>query len=136
MRDENKASLSKVRLDKARECLFAAQELIAGGSYSSSANRSYYAIFHAMRAVLALDGFDSKRHSGIISEFQRRYIKPGIFPKMFSKIIKNAFDTRNSSDYEDFFVISKTDVQIQLENAETFLAAVEAYIEEESKLEP
>ena len=43
-------------------------------------HRSYYAIFHAMRAVLALDGIDMKRHSGVMSEFRRLYIKTGILP--------------------------------------------------------
>ena len=37
------------------------------GNYESAANRSYYAVFHAMRAVLAFDEIDMKRHSGIIS---------------------------------------------------------------------
>jgi len=41
--------------------------LLAGESYRSAANRAYYAIFHAMRAVLALDGVDMKHHSGIIA---------------------------------------------------------------------
>ena len=44
--------------------------------YRSAANRAYYAIFHAMRAVLALDGVDMKHHSGIISEFRKGISKP------------------------------------------------------------
>ncbi len=54
--------------------------LFDNGRYKAANNRSYYAIFHALKAVLALDAFDSKRHSGIISEFQRRYIKDEVFP--------------------------------------------------------
>lgn len=47
--------------------------------YDTAANRSYYAIFHAARVVLALDGQDYKKHSGVISNFQKNYIKTGIF---------------------------------------------------------
>ncbi|MBQ8532730.1 MAG: HEPN domain-containing protein [Clostridia bacterium] len=47
-------------------------------SYKSAANRSYYAIFHAMRSVLAFDDIDMKHHSGIISEFRRLYIKTNV----------------------------------------------------------
>jgi uncharacterized protein (UPF0332 family) len=36
-----------------------------------------------MRAVQALDGFDSKKHSGVISAFRKDYIKTGIFPEFF-----------------------------------------------------
>jgi hypothetical protein len=39
-------------------------------SFETAANRSYYCIFNAMRAVLSLDRFDSKKHSGIIDAFR------------------------------------------------------------------
>ena len=58
--------------------------------YRSAANRAYYAIFHAMRAVLALDGVDMKHHSGIISEFRKRYIKTGVFDASLSGLISGA----------------------------------------------
>ena len=72
-------------------------------NYKSAANRSYYAVFHAMRAVLAFDEIDMKHHSGIISEFRRRYIKTGIFETRMSEIISVLFDVRTDSDYDDFF---------------------------------
>ena len=91
MQFDEKFALSKARLCKAKECLTDAKLLADNGSYKALANRSYYAIFHAMRSVLALDGFDSKKHSGIIAEFQRLYIKTGVFDKEMSVIIKNYF---------------------------------------------
>jgi uncharacterized protein (UPF0332 family) len=75
--------LARHRLDAARECLRDAEQSISIGSFAASANRSYYCVFHAMRAVMALDGFDSKKHSGIISEFQCCYIKKESFGKIF-----------------------------------------------------
>ena len=128
MLDDNRKSLMHLRLEQARECLDAAILMLDAEKYKDAANRSYYCIFHAMRAVLALDGFDSKKHSGIMSEFGRRYIKTQLFPSNSSKLIRSAFDVRNDCDYNDFYVISKDDVAIQIENAKTFLAAVEAYI--------
>ena len=97
-------------------------------SLKNSVNRSYYCIFHAMRAVLALDKYDSKKHSGIISEFRRRYIKSGVFPKHFSDILRKAFQIRNESDYEDFYVVAESEAREQIDNAKEFLAAVETHI--------
>ena len=121
-------ALMVARLDNARQCLISAKTLLESADYKGSANRSYYAIFHAMRATLAIDGFDSKKHSGIISEFRKRYIKTGILDIRLSKIIDVLFGIRNESDYEDFFVIVKEDVIQQLENASAFVNAVEAYL--------
>jgi len=70
--------------------------------YDGSVNRSYYAIFNAVRSVLALLRTDSRSHSGVISFFDRYFVKTGIFDKRFSKIVHAAFDTRQDNDYEDF----------------------------------
>lgn len=67
MHENEKKALSNARFEHANECLTAAQSLLDSSNYKSVANRSYYAIFHAMRAVLAFDGIDMKHHSGIIS---------------------------------------------------------------------
>ena len=63
MLPEQAIEISKVRFDHAKECLRDAKLLLAGESYRSAANRAYYAIFHAMRAVLALDGVDIREGS-------------------------------------------------------------------------
>lgn len=128
--EEGRRALSKVRLSRARDCLREAEVLLPLEQYKGAANRSYYAVFHAMRAVLALDGIDRKHHSGIISEFSRLYIKTNIFEKSFSDLIGDQYDYRTSSDYDDFFVISKSEATEQLENARLFLDAVEQHLRE------
>ena len=117
----------KFRLDQARECLQVAMANMET-SLNSSVNRSYYCIFHSMRAVLALDKYDSKKHSGIISEFRCRYIKTGKFALHFSDIIKEAFEIRNGSYYEDFYVVAESEARQLLDSAREFLEAVEEYI--------
>ena len=96
-------------------------------SDSASANRSYYAMFHAMRAVLALDGVDRKKHSGVVAYFQENYVKPGIFAKEYSYYVKNSFRIRQESVYEDFCIISKEEVVEQIKNAERFVLVIEQY---------
>lgn len=93
-------------------------------------NRSYYSIFHAMRAVLAFDGFDSKKHSGIISEFRKSYIKSGIFSEELSSIIGLASEIRNASDYDDMFTASKDETEKQIKDAEIFYNVIKKYIDE------
>ena len=128
MTNESRKDLADFRLKQAKECLNVSEMLANQGHYKDSANRSYYAIFHSMRAVLALDGFDSKKHSGIISAFRQGYIKTGIFDSTFSDVIGIAFEVRNNSDYEDFYILSLDSLTSQIEGAKSFLAAVEKYI--------
>ena len=65
--DGGLSDLSKYRLERAKEDLYTAQNNFDSGSYRASVNRSYYAIFHALRAVTALDDFDSVRVLSAIS---------------------------------------------------------------------
>ena len=78
-------TLAKYRYQRALEDLAAAKEMLSGGMYKPSLNRSYYSIFHAMRAITALEGFDSSKHSGVIAYFNQNFVKTGIFAKETSK---------------------------------------------------
>lgn len=128
MLSEEKISLSKTRLDIAKERVFFAEEILNLGDYKTVANRSYYAIFSAMRAVLALDGFDSKKHSGIIAEFRKNYLKTGVLNKDLSLIIDSLVEIRQGSDYDDFYIVSKEEVKEQLKNAKEFIKEVESFL--------
>ena len=75
-----------------------------------------------------MDHVEMRKHSGYISEFRKRYTKTGIFDKRLSDILTDAFEVRNESDYDDFFVIAKEDVRQQIEDAKLFLTAIEAYL--------
>ena len=129
MLEESRKALSEYRLERAEECLKSAEVLKSIEDYTTVANRAYYAMFHAMRAVMALDGEDRKKHSGVISYFQQNYVKTEIFDKEFSTIVQEAFEIRQESDYEDFYVISKEDAITQYENAKKFVSAAEEYIQ-------
>ncbi|MDO4608947.1 MAG: HEPN domain-containing protein [Clostridia bacterium] len=130
MKHNELKGLSNARLENAKECLSAAKNLFELGNFKSAANRSYYAIFHAMRAVLAFDEIDMKHHSGIISEFRKRYIKTNIFDTFLSDIISALFEIRTDSDYDDFFIISKADIELQIKNAEFFLNTICDYLKD------
>ena len=129
MEHEYKIELSHRRIELAHERMNTAGILLDAGDYKSVANRLYYAIFSAMRAVLALDGFDSKKHSGIIARFRQSYIKTGTFSTEMSKIIDDLEVIREDSDYADFYIISKEDVMLQYQRAEFFVSEVERYLQ-------
>ena len=128
MEFEQLRALSNIRLEHADECISAAKSLLESENYKSAANRAYYTVFHAMRAVLAFDKIDMKHHSGIIAEFRRLYIKTGIFDAELSKIISVLSDSRNDSDYDDFFIVSKEEVAEQIKDAELFLEKIKEYV--------
>lgn len=120
--------LAFYRMERAREMLEAAESNLQIQQYKTSLNRSYYAIFHAIRAANILKGFDSSKHSGVIAFFNKEYLKEGILDRNLSIIIKNSSFLREKSDYDDFFIASRGDAEKQLENAKLFLDSIETIV--------
>ena len=120
---------TKYRLELAAERVKVSKAMIDMEAYRDSINRSYYAIFTAVRALLAERNIDFKKHSAVISYFRREYIKTGLFDVKFSAYIGAAFRFRNDCDYEDFIFATREEAETQYQNAVEFVEAVKNYLE-------
>ena len=67
--------LAKYRLDSAKSELQSARILYDAGQLKGANNRAYYAIYHAISAVHALDGNAYKRHKDALANFNKEYVK-------------------------------------------------------------
>lgn len=123
-----KEDLSLHRLKTAKEALKAAKILFAAEEYKGSNNRAYYAIFHTVNAVHALEGNGYKRHKDAIANFNKQYVKTEIFPRSMGRKIGEAEEIRHASDYDDFYIASKEEAERQVEVADEFIRMVEEYI--------
>jgi uncharacterized protein (UPF0332 family) len=75
--EQERKVLSLARLKRSRQHLKSARDLLRNDDFADSVSRSYYAIFQAARALLALEGTESRKHSGVISLFQPTFRKDG-----------------------------------------------------------
>lgn len=120
--------LANYRLERAKEMLTASEDNLGVKQYRTSLNRSYYAIFHAMRAANSLEGYDSSKHSGVIAFFTQTFLKTEIIDRGMAKILKESSYLREKSDYDDFYIASKDEAEKQLEKAREFVSAVQEYM--------
>jgi uncharacterized protein (UPF0332 family) len=109
------------RLDQAAETLDAARQLSVAGHYRDAANRAYYAMFYCALALLASKGLGASKHSGVLSLFNRHFVKTGEFPLEDGRHLQEAFELRQGSDYREFVQIAQEQVQETIANAEVFL---------------
>lgn len=126
--------LSRYRYERSSEELENAKAMLKTGKYKLALNRSYYSIFHGMRAVNVLDEFDSSKHSGVIAHFNQYHVKTGDFSKEASKIIRTSSEMREHADYEDFFVASRQDAEEQVQKAQTFHEFITNYLQKKEIL--
>ena len=120
--------LSRHRIEQAKEDLEASKMLYREKFYKSANNRAYYSIFHSIKAVLALEPIDFKRHKDVTAYFNKNYVNTEIFPKKLGHKIAEAVTIREDSDYDDEFVVKSEETEKQIKTAEELLKLVEEYI--------
>ncbi|MCD8222133.1 MAG: HEPN domain-containing protein [Clostridiales bacterium] len=76
-----------------------------------------------------MDEVDFSKHAGVMAYFQKNYVRTGIFEKEYSKILTKAFEVRTESDYDDYYIISKAEVEDQISQAQIFSDGVSKYVE-------
>ena len=115
------------RIETAKSDLRTAAMLLMQKEYRAANNRAYYAIFHAITAIHALDGNAYKRHKEVLAKFNKDYVRTEIFPKSFGRKIIEAEDIRHASDYDDFYIATREEAQEQIGTAEELILLVEKY---------
>lgn len=122
--------LAKVRIERAKELLDEAEDLLSKGSYKSANNRAFYAIEKSVKALLALKQTDVTTHTGVLKQFNYLFIfkGDGVFTSEDYQKIARAEQIRNASDYDDFYIACKEETKQQVENAEYMVEKVLTYI--------
>lgn len=126
-----KKDLVLYRIETAKSDLKSAKILLAADEYKGANNRAYYAIFHTINAIHALDGKAYKRHKDAVASFNKDYVKTEIFPRSMGRKINEAEEIRHASDYDDFFIASKEESERQVAVAAEFLEMAEQYCREQ-----
>ncbi|WP_030008082.1 HEPN domain-containing protein [Picosynechococcus sp. NKBG042902] len=116
--------LVRYRLQEADETLREAKLLLEQSAFRGSINRSYYAMFYALLGLLATKGLGTSKHSGIISLFDREFVKTGIFRKELSKSLHRAFDERQANDYGEMLEPDLSLAEQLFQQAQVFVAEI------------
>ena len=122
--------LVRYRIEIAKSDLLSANILLKEGEYRGANNRAYYAVYHAISAVHALDGKSYKRHKDTLANFNKDYVKTEIFPKIFGRRIARAEEIRHASDYDDFYIATKEKAEEQILTAKELIGQIEDYCAE------
>lgn len=127
--DERQKDLSIYRIQEAYDSLKVAKHCLNENLYRDSINRSYYAAFYAVKAVLALSTVDFKRHKDVMAYFNKEYVATGTFPREIGRKLGTLQRVREKSDYDDFYIASREKALEQYETAQQVIEVVKQYLE-------
>ena len=106
------------------DALFCADE----GKWETTANRLYYALFHAMSALLVNDGYHVKSHRGILSMFGEHYVRTEIFSKQDGALLSELVIMRDNADYNCFFEADEEKLAPYIEPTRQLIEKIKQYI--------
>ncbi len=88
-------------------------------------------MFYALLALFLKTDINIKtsKHIGIISIFDKEFVKSGKFDKCYSKILHDAFDDRQKADYKELVEISIEKAAEHVQYAKEFLRAIKEFTE-------
>ncbi|MDO8684645.1 MAG: HEPN domain-containing protein [Armatimonadota bacterium] len=115
---------ARLRLESAQETLSEARLLLNSGFLKGTVNRIYYACFYAVNALLFSEGLSSSKHGGVISLFNRYFIKTGRLPGDMGKLYGKIFEMRQEGDYEETTKFDQHEVEDLLSYAQSFIEQI------------
>ena len=127
--DERQKNLSNYRIAEAEDSLKVAAHCLKEGLYKDSINRSYYAAFYAVKAILALSTVAFKRHKDVMGYFNKEYVAKEIFPREIGRKLGTLQRVREKSDYDDFYIASREKAEEQFQTAELVIGEVKKYLD-------
>jgi uncharacterized protein (UPF0332 family) len=130
MRDADTAALIAHQLRKADDSILQADALYTIKQYFGCVNRAYYAIFYAALAILLTKELGSSKHAGVLSLFDREFVKTNDVDKKWSKIFHDAFGLRATGDYAKLVDVTDQQAIKTIEHAKEFVSWARQWLAE------
>lgn len=128
MDEEAKKTDIKVIIEKGKRALEDSKILFANKRYESASSRAYYSVFHLLQAALLTHGLSFSKHSAVISQFSKIFLKTGILPKEFSKIIEKLKKARETGDYDYIQIVEEEEAKTDITEAGKVINAIEEFL--------
>lgn len=75
--------------------------------WNMAANRMYYALYHAVCALMVHDGYPAPRHKGSKQILGEHYIVTGKMPSEYGRLYAQLATLRERADYDIIFNVDK-----------------------------
>jgi uncharacterized protein (UPF0332 family) len=128
--DEERRIIVELELEKANRTYEAAMLMVSNEHWESAANRLYYALFHAVNALLIHDRHEVTTHKGSHALFGMHYIKTGKFPRDYSRIYQKLEAIRDEGDYNWAYNVSPEEIQEKVIPAREMIDAIATMVKE------
>lgn len=129
---DERLRLAEAELQLAAENLSAAILVAENGLYRNAVTDLYYAAYHAVVALLALQGIETSSHDGVQAMFGLHFVKPGVVDKNAGKYLGNLYHARLTADYKGFVDLDRSDYEEAARQAKLVLGAAAGHLRQQA----
>ena len=133
LREEDRKVLVTLELEKADKTLSQMEVQQQGRLWEMVANRLYYALFHAVSALLVNDHHEVGTHRGAVNKFSLFYVKEGIFTKEDGRLYSRLQRLREDGDYNCSIEVEQAEVEEKIAPTRQLIDKIKRYIAEKDK---
>ena len=129
LKEEERQIVVSLEMEKAERTFAETDILLQSELWSNLANRLYYALFHAVSALLINDGYEVGTHKGAAIRFHQFYVKSGVFSHDEGSFYSQLQSLRERADYNCFYEVSEMEVKERIEPTRQFIMKVKNIID-------
>ncbi len=126
--NEERKTLVSLEMKKAYDTYEEIGILVAANRWSGAANRLYYAVFHAISALLINDGHLVNSHKGSHATFSLNYIKTGKLSKEYGRLYHQLQTMREESDYNCAYDVEPDELAKRIEPAKQLIDEISVLV--------
>lgn len=128
LNEEERKTVVKLQIEKALNNFRQIELLKNAGYWDNVANRLYYALFHAVSALLINDGHNVSSHRGAVSAFGQYYVTTGLFTIEDGRHYSRLQGLREKSDYNCSYTATKEEIEPKIEPTRIFIEKIQKYV--------
>lgn len=113
--DEERVLLATRELSASRKAWDAAELLVAQNLHRDALSRAYFALFHAVRALLLREGYDVRGPNQVLETLSLRFASVGELPTEAPAVLARAQKYRELCDWAVGWVVTPERVVAELE---------------------
>ena len=129
LKEEERSTLVNLYLSKCDETLNDARLTRDQGRWNASANRLYYALFHAITALFVSDGIPVHSHNGMKIKFGKEYVLTGLATDEEGKLLSKMETMRERADHDATFTATEALINERFDQVEKMILHVKVLID-------
>ena len=128
LNDEERKLLVEYEVEKAHKLIDQFSILENAELWDTLANRVYYAVFHAVTALLIKNGLHAGSHQGVSVLFNKHFVKENLVDEKYGRLLARLENMREKSDYTCLFETTKEEVMPLIPQAKEMIIIIENLI--------